>query len=85
MKYRVWTLDVLGNVDDGWEVNDRSNVGDIEVNETDGLKDVWERLVAEGFANGSFEESDPTWDDESYITFDEAATGRPVFALTKED
>lgn len=33
MKYKVWCLDVWGNKEDGYTVNDRHEIGEIELSE----------------------------------------------------
>lgn len=64
--FTVWTLDVWGNENDGYEVNDRCKVGTVDIPDFDNATDhaVLVALVEAGYlkpgseAHGSFDGSD---------------------------
>lgn len=49
-KWTVWSLDVWGNSEDGFEVNDRSKIGSVEFDaDTATNQDIYDALVAGRF------------------------------------
>lgn len=89
IKYEVRTLDVWGNDQDGYEVNDSFSVGYIYLEEGFSNKDVLNELENENFLcsfNGSLEgylEKCSFNGDDTYIEID--LDGKPLFNLLKEE
>lgn len=82
--WRVFTLDVWGNAEDGYEVNDRCFVGKIETSNEAPDAEVWCALLEAGIARGSI--SDGTFDGDGWdMWIDERETGKPVFQLERQE
>lgn len=82
--WRVFSLDVWGNETDGFEVNDRCQVGTIETSEDPPDAEIWACLLEAGIARGCISEGEFEWADESWLCIDEKETGRPVFQLERD-
>jgi len=82
-KYRVYSLDVWGNDDDGYEVNDRSKIGNVSFPDNASDKEVIASLVAEGLARASTKDLKHISidGDDEFFTID--FKGKPVFQLEK--
>ncbi len=80
MKYRVLSIDAWGNPEDGWDQNDYSLVGHIELR--DGLSDaeILEAMCDAGFTSQPTGGSVDVWDGENGA-FDvlDAETHEPLF------
>lgn len=81
--WNVYSLDVWGNEEDGFEVNDRSRVGTIETSAEPPDAEVWCALLEAGIARGVISDGSFEWQDEDLLAIDEKATGRPVFQLER--
>ena len=81
--WRVFTLDVWGNEEDGFDVNDRWPAGEIETSDEPTDAEVWCRLLEAGIARGLISDGEFDWCDEALLCVSEAATGRPVFQLER--
>ncbi len=84
MRYTVWTLDVWGNPEDGFNVNNRCRVGTIDVAHGASDETIWVALVDAGFAKGEFKQAEFEDFGEHSFGINEKATGRPVFQLERE-
>jgi hypothetical protein len=85
-KYRVVSLDVWGNAEDGYEVNDTRTAGYVELANDADDRDVLDVLIDHGYLRA---ECSPVtvsleWSDESYCEVDERATGYPLYQLIAE-
>lgn len=84
-RWKVYSLDVWGNEEDGFEVNDRCNAGTIETSDDPPDAEVWCALIEAHIAHNApisraaFDASDNT-----FISIDDSETGRPVFQLERE-
>lgn len=81
--YTIYSLEVSGNADDGYEVNDRRRIGTIEVYDDIDNKDLLAVLDAEDyvFADRS-KVSDES--DDATIFVDSSEDGRPLLQLDAE-
>ena len=85
IKYEVtYHYDVWGNEHDGWEVNDSSRQGTIEVKADCTDAEVWAALVDAGIAKGPLSRASIE-DLGTCIQIDDAKTGRPTFTLNMVD
>jgi hypothetical protein len=84
VRFAVCTLDVWGNADDGFEVNDSHKAGTVDLPVDAEDEDVWRILCESGFAKGPYERAEFDWADESYCTISDSEDGRPVFNLIAE-
>lgn len=89
-KWTVWTLDVWGNPDDGYEVNDRCNVGTVELHPVDSSDctdgHILGTLQREKYLSASLSTIDVAVDGDDRILFvDATADGRPLLQLTCEE
>lgn len=82
-KWTVWSLDVWGNTTDGFEVNDRSKVGSIELMPDCSDRAVIVAMVAQGFLRSARFKFHIDGDDQT-MEIDHAPTGRPLFSLELE-
>lgn len=80
-RYHVRTLDVWGNEEDGWQVNDVFPNGYIDVEEGVTDEEIWTVLCADNAAQGPFSEAEFDWSGELTLYINEKATGKPVFEL----
>ena len=82
-KWNVYSLDVWGNAEDGYEVNDRSKVGSIDIDSTFSDNQLLKALVDAGIA--TMKKSDKNHiqidGDDEWISID--YRGKPVFQLEK--
>lgn len=80
MLFKVCSLDVLGNAEDGWQVNDVFGCGSIEVANPDDDDEVVKALVDNGYLK---EGTNITLDDvcEKDIYIGLASNGRPLLNL----
>jgi hypothetical protein len=89
-KYKVWSLDVVGNETDGWEVNDRSEAGMVTLNDSlEGQTaddEVVDALKASGLLNDKVTSKDLVIDmpDDMIINVDDGKTGKFLYTLEKE-
>jgi hypothetical protein len=86
-KWRVLSLDVWGNPEDGFEVNDRYGIGKIELPEDYTDAQLLRVLKDAGFVRpyvtlARIEIED---DGAGLISLDQKKDGRPVFQLERED
>jgi hypothetical protein len=80
--FRVWSLDVWGNDEDGYTVNDRREVGKISVSNTEN-RTLFRALVNRDFLRpGAKVEFDG---DDEFISVDYANNGEPVLQLELEE
>lgn len=79
----VYSLDVWGNEEDGFEVNDRCRVGTIETSDEQVDAEVWAALIKAGIARGSISHASFDGDD-TLIMINTQDDGRPVFQLELE-
>jgi hypothetical protein len=80
--WRVYTLDVWGNEDDGFEVNDRSRAGTVVIPTDATDEDIVRLLRANAFLDPRVKASDIDIDGDDYsMTVDDAKTGQPIFQL----
>jgi len=76
----VYSLDVWGNEEDGFNVNDRCQVGTVETSDDAPDAEVWCALIEAGIARGTISQASFDGDD-GLIMIDEKETGKPVFQL----
>lgn len=82
-KWTVWSLDVWGNDEDGYEVNDRSRCGEIEFDaDTAKDQDINDALVAGGFICAC---NALNIDGDDGMLFVDTADGKPLYQLTREE
>lgn len=81
--WSVYTLDVWGNESDGYDVNDRSNVGKVEIDTDADDKAIIKTLVDAGYLRPRFRFA--VDGDDCFISIDHAATGRPVLQLQRDN
>lgn len=90
-RYHVISLDVWGNEDDGFEVNDRHRIGWVEVDDTsdeamlDALRDAHFlnaqcRLGDKGRFRVRFD-----WSDETWCQIEQSSNGYPLLQLEAEE
>lgn len=82
--WRVFTLDVWGNEEDGFEVNDRREAGQIETSDEPTDNEVWSALLLADIAKGPFRQASFDGDAETTIFIEDRETGRPVFQLERQ-
>lgn len=96
--YKVWTLDVWGNAEDGFDVNDRREAGVISV-KTDrhnksGSWDISNKAIVRALVEGNYlrsghinditREIDIDGEDDGVLNVDDNGTGEPLFQLEYE-
>lgn len=81
--YKVCSLDVWGNAEDGWDVNDLFVQGRIELADSDGKDEILAKLMAEGFLRAGLR-LDIDDSDAWLITIDFAHNGMPLLQLRRE-
>jgi len=86
MRYIVATLDVVGQPEEGWEINDQHQIGVIDVTE-DVLEDD-ESLLAvlneNGFTNDLTTEELEFVGDDTELTLHYWTTGFPILSLIRQ-
>jgi hypothetical protein len=81
-KYRVCGLDVWGNEDDGFEVNDSHDIGFIEIENNCSDEQIIKSLVDKGFLNAAaLELAEVDFVGNEAIFINEKDTGRPSLNL----
>ena len=84
-KWRVFSLDVWGNANDGYEVNDRSGVGTIQLPEEFTDAQLIRALKDAGIVRKTIRMSQVAIDgDDTWISIDDAKDGMPVFQLERQ-
>jgi len=88
-RYKVWTLDVWGNEEDGFEVYDRREIGKISVANTKN------RTLYRALVNGHFLSEEADWRHSTYslVEFDgddemifvDQTNGRPLYQLELDE
>jgi len=81
MKYNVCTLDVWGNENDGFEVNDSFKVGTINLYAVSTDEQILNAISLLGYNVEGLEIED--YSDNSFIAISEKETGKPVFNIVK--
>ena len=85
MRYKVCSLDVWGNAEIGYEVNDMFSVGTIDIDPSMTDLEVLMRLECLGFLNHLAEPcGDVEWEDETRLHINDKADGRPILTLQAE-
>ncbi len=79
LKYTVWLLDVLGNIKDGFEVNDRSKLGSILVPEDCPDKTILKALKARDWLHNFSRFKSFSIDDSLHVNWKN--TNEPMFQL----
>jgi len=80
--WTVWSLDVWGNPRDGFEVNDRSRCGVVELGKEPKDAEVIRALKAGGFLSDKARASNiEVGGDDLDITIDDKRSGRPLLSL----
>lgn len=85
MKFKVWTLDMWGEREGGFEENDRYLAGAITVADDATDETVWRSLVDASIAQGSVSDVTFEWSDSDWCNIDSYRTGMPLFQLTGDD
>lgn len=80
--YTVWTLDVWGNPNDGYEVNDRCKCGTIELPDDADDMTIIRALIAEDYLSGS---RHITIDGDDLIIEVNGRNDRPLLTLERND
>jgi hypothetical protein len=81
VKYYVWSLDVWGNEEDGFEVNDRSKAGSIELPE-DGSDNAWMIALEDaGFLKDGSHKVGRIDGDDGFYHVEDKRNGRPWLQL----
>jgi hypothetical protein len=85
VNYQVWGLDVWGNEEDGFTVNNRYRAGKIRVPEKWTERHFIKALIEAGLFKRGVTTKDVSfvWGDEDYFDIEDAKTGEPVFQLEK--
>lgn len=85
LTYTVLSLDVWGNEEDGFEVNDRCRVGTIDLDESLNSDDVLRELDGAGYVHASLCEVNDAIGDEYTLHIDSAQNGRPLLQLELQE
>jgi hypothetical protein len=84
--YKVCTLDVWGNSEDGYEVNDQFAAGSIELSPEMSDAEILQKLADEGYlTENAVDCGEIDTSDESFMTVHDKADGRPVLNLFAEE
>lgn len=79
MKYEVRSLDVWGNEEDGFDVNDSWRIGEVEISDD---ADPIEVLFEEGYLSDIGRvRSEVQYDDDGMMTIACEMTGKPLYLL----
>jgi hypothetical protein len=88
MKTKIWklySLDVWGNAKEGYEVNDRYHLDNLELSDNATEKELVKILKSMDYLKKTVKMKQLKIDwDEDYTTIDSAKTGKPLFQLIKE-
>lgn len=85
-RWTVWGLDVWGNEEDGFEVNDRNRIGTILLRPEASDREIVNALKNEWLMNARVKLSDVNIDGDDMLVFiEDAKNGEPVLQLTRED
>lgn len=85
--WAVWYLDVWGNQEDGWEVNNRRRVGTLGLLPQDASPTaIYYAMKGNLHLGSNCEPRDIRieTDDDTFISIDDAETGEPLYQLTWE-
>lgn len=85
MTFTVWSLDVWGNAEDGYDVNDRCKVGTIDLDASLDASGVLAALDEAGYVRASLCVVDEQESIDGVIYIDSAHTSRPLLQLVSED
>jgi predicted NAD/FAD-dependent oxidoreductase len=84
--WRVWTYDVWGNAEDGYEVNDRTDQGYLDLPDNPTDEQIVKALINHGVLNNNVKVSDvEIGGDDMSITVDAADDSYPLAGLEKEE
>jgi hypothetical protein len=84
-KFAVVSLDVWGNVEEGFEVNDQWKIGTVEFDADASDEEIVNVLIEDGYLTNGTKAEDLDFDgDDSFIMISAAETGLPIFNLIKE-
>lgn len=84
LTYTVWSLDVWGNAEDGYDINDRCKVGSVELDESLESAGVLAALSEAGYVHAALcVVSDDS--DEFNLYIESAHTSRPLLTLELEE
>jgi hypothetical protein len=84
-KWTVWSLDVWGNESEGFNVNDRCKVGQLETS------DIEDSTILAALIESDYLVDDVTLSDirvsgdDYFLMIDDAKTGMPTFQLSREE
>ena len=82
VKYTVCSLDVWGNAEDGYEVNDSFRIGSIEIDQDCSDLKVIETLIDAGYLDScAMELAEVECSDEHFIHIRQKSDTRPVLNL----
>lgn len=86
-QFEIITLDVWGNEEEGFEVNDLHRTGDfITITEEATDADIIVALVVAGYVNEKYISAvQLDWLDDGFIEVNSNATGKPVYQLIAEE
>lgn len=84
--WHVISLDVWGNAEEGFEVNDRRECGTVEIESNDpGDGDIIDALVdAEYLKPGSLGRFTVEYHDDRFVSIDSAVDGEPLLQLERD-
>lgn len=87
MRFKIVSYDVLGNIEDGWEVNDVRGQGHVDLSLEDDDRAVLDALIGLGLLRA---EASPVtvkveWLDEFTCELYEALTGYPLYGLRLDE
>jgi len=83
--WRVWTYDVWGNAEDGYEVNDRNDQGEVELSDEPTDQQILDALIDMGILKSGTQLSDlEIGGDDVSITVDAAEDDFPLAGLVKK-
>lgn len=85
-QFEVITLDVWGNEEEGFEVNDAHSTGEfIEIGDNDMSADVVEKLLrADWLSEKGASIATVEWHDDGFIEIARSDNGKPLFHLIAE-
>ena len=86
IEFKVYYLDVWGNEEDGFEVNDRSQCGTIQLptdfTDQDLIRELIENDILNAFS-GTVKDKFTIDGDDTLIMIDEKSNGRPLLQLER--
>ena len=84
--YKVCTLDVWGNSEDGFDVNDQFAAGSIELSAEMSDSEILQKLADEGFLTANAVDcGEIDSSDDLFMTVQDKEDGRPVLDLYSEE